>query len=103
MIEELIAWAAEHAVRSEAYYWRTQAGAEVDLLLVHGRRIVPVEIRLGASVDPRSIVGLKRCMADLKAKRGFVVSMGSERRMADPSVELLPWAAIAAGSVDLPL
>jgi hypothetical protein len=103
VIEELTAWASARAVRCEAYYWRTQAGAEVDLLLVHGRRIVPIEIKLGAAVDPRAIVGLRRCMADLGAKRGFVVYTGDERRKADPSVELLPWVDIAAGKLDLPL
>jgi predicted AAA+ superfamily ATPase len=103
VIEELIAWASEHAVRSEAYYWRTQAGAEVDLLLVHGRRLVPIEVKLGASIDPRSIRGLKHCMADLGAKRGFVVYTGDERRKVAPSIELLPWTRIAAGEIDLPL
>jgi hypothetical protein len=42
-------------------------------------------------------------MADLGAKQGFVVYTGEERRKAAPSVELLPWAGIAAGDVDLPL
>jgi hypothetical protein len=50
VIEELIAAAADRAVRPEAWFWRTHAGAEVDLLLVHGRRILPVEVKLGASV-----------------------------------------------------
>ncbi|MFI5402119.1 MAG: ATP-binding protein [Planctomycetota bacterium] len=103
VIEELIAWSMRHLTRPEAYYWRTQTGAEVDLLLVHGRRIVPVEIKLGAAVEPRSIIGLKHCMADLGLKRGFVVYGGEERRAATRSIELIPWAEIAGGRLDLPL
>jgi len=103
VIEELIAWASEQAVRSEAYYWRTQAGAEVDLLLVNGRRIVPVEVKPGASVSRHALAGLRRCMSDLGLKRGFVVYSGEERRAADPAIELLPWAEIARGKIDLPL
>jgi len=103
VIEELIAWAKEHVVGSEAYYWRTQAGAEVDLLLVRGRRIVPVEIKLGAAVQPAAIAGLKRCMSDLGLKRGYVVYTGAERRAATPAIELVPWSGIAAGRIDLPL
>jgi len=34
VIEELAAWAAERFVRPGIFYWRTQAGAEVDLLIV---------------------------------------------------------------------
>lgn len=103
VIEELIAWSMRELVRPEAFYWRTQAGAEVDLLLVHGRRIVPIEVKLGATVDPKSILGLKSCMKDLGLKRGFVVCTGKERRAATPSIEILPWAEVAAGAIDLPL
>lgn len=103
VIEELVARASANLVRPEAFFWRTQAGAEVDLLLVHGRRIVPIEIKLGASVDPRSLAGLRQCMKDLALKRGFVVYSGDERRSVSPGIELVPWAAVARGDLDLPL
>jgi len=38
-------------------------GAEVDLLIADGRRIIPVEVKLGAAVDGRSLHGLRQCMA----------------------------------------
>lgn len=103
VVEELVAWASASLVRPEAFFWRTQAGAEVDLLLVHGRRIVPVEVKLGAAIDPRSLAGLRQCMSDLGLKRGFVVYSGDERRSVTPGIELVPWAAVARGDVDLPL
>jgi len=103
VLEELIAWSAARFVRPEAFFWRTHAGAEVDLLLIHGRRIVPIEIKLGSTVDPRALEGLRRCMADLDLRRGFVVYTGDERRRIGPTIELLPWAEIARGEVDLPL
>lgn len=103
VIEELVGWAAENLVRPEAYFWRTQAGAEVDLILVHGRRRVPVEIKLGAAVEPRALAGLRQCMADLGLQRGVVVSTGDERRSIGSKIEILPWAAIAEGDVALPL
>jgi len=33
VVEEVIGLAAEQAVRPEVFFWRTQAGAEVDLLV----------------------------------------------------------------------
>jgi predicted AAA+ superfamily ATPase len=101
VIEELAAWAAERMVRPGIFFWRTQAGAEVDLLIVDGRRIIPIEVKLGAGVDPRSLAGLRQCMADLSLRRGFVVTTGTERRSLGRAIELLPWQAIARGEVEL--
>ena len=47
VIEELAALASCRLVRPEIYFWRTHAGGEVDLLIVEGRRMLPVEIKLG--------------------------------------------------------
>lgn len=101
VIEELVARAADRSVRPEAYFWRTGAGSEVDLLLVSGRKIVPVEIKLGASVDPRALAGLRACMGDLGLKRGYVVYTGEERRHAGAGIELVPWRGVVDGSISL--
>jgi predicted AAA+ superfamily ATPase len=97
VIEELAALARRTLVRPELFFWRTQAGAEVDLLIVEGRRTLPVEIKLGASVDPRSLAGLRQCMKDLGLRRGWVVTSGREARALSPSIELVPWERIVAG------
>jgi len=101
VIEELAAWASGRFVRPGICFWRTQTGAEVDLLIVDGRRIHPVEIKLGASVDPRSLAGLRQCMADLSLKRGYVVTTGEERRSIGKAIEILPWHEVARGKVDV--
>lgn len=103
VIEELAAWAGERFVGAQAFFWRTHAGAEVDLLLVHGRRVVPIEIKLGAAVQPSALKGLRQCMSDLGLKRGFVVSTGDERRSIGGTIEILPWEAVARGDLELPL
>jgi hypothetical protein len=103
VIEELVAWSQDHLTRPEAFFWRTHAGAEVDLLLVHGRRVVPIEVKLGAAVGPRDLLGLRLCMADLGLRRGFVVYGGDERRRLGSGIELLPWRTVAEGDLDLPL
>ena len=100
VIEELCAWAARRFVRPGVFYWRTQAGAEVDLLLVDGRRIIPIEIKLGASFDPRSIAGLRQCMADLQLARGYVVTTGDERRAIGRGIEVVPWRDVLQGKLE---
>ena len=88
-------------VRPEFYFWRTQAGAEVDLLITEGRHILPIEFKAGAAVDRYSIAGLRQCMKDLGLKRGWIVSTAKERRRISAGIEIIPWAEIAAGEVKL--
>ncbi len=101
VIEQLMALANEALVRPEFYFWRTHAGAEVDLLIVTGRRILPVEIKLGVAVGPRDVSGLRQCMQDLGLARGIVVARVPERRLLSPTIEIVPWNEVAAGRIDL--
>ncbi len=101
VIEELCALANEQIVDPEVFFWRTQSGAEVDLLIRNGRKLIPIEIKMGSSIDPRSLKGLKQCMADLNLKRGWVVNTSSRRMMLSPGIEQVPWSAIVAGEVEL--
>lgn len=80
VIEELAALAAERMIRPQTFFWRTQAGAEVDLLIVDGRRILPIEVKLGAAVGQYDVMGLRQCMKDLSLKREWVIYTGMERR-----------------------
>jgi hypothetical protein len=97
VIEELAAWAHRTIVRPELFFWRTQAGAEVDLLIADGQRLIPVEIKLGSTVDARSLNGLRQCMADLSLRRGYVVYSGLERRTLDGRIDLVPWDEVRSG------
>ena len=101
VIEELAALAARRLVRPEIFFWRTHAGAEVDLLIVEGRKILPIEIKLGASVDRHGLAGLRQCMKDLGLRRGWVVTTSAEGRALAPGIELVPWERIAAGHIEL--
>ena len=91
----------QELVRPELFFWRTQAGAEVDLLIRDAQRVMPVEIKVGAAVDQRSIAGSRQCMKDLSLKCGWVIASGTGRRMLSPDIEVVPWKEIAAGEIDL--
>ena len=101
VIEELAALAARRLVRPELFFWRTQAGAEVDLLIVEGRRILPIEIKASSAVDRYAIAGLRQCMKDLGLRRGLVVSMARERRRLSTDIEIIPWSNVTSGQIEL--
>lgn len=94
VIEEIARLARDQLVKPGIFFWRTQAGAEVDLLLVDGPRIHPIEIKLGAAVTGRDVAGLRQCMADLGLRRGWVVYGGTERRRIGTTIEVVPWAEV---------
>ena len=101
VIEEIIALATRRLVRPEFYFWRTQAGAEVDLLVVDGRKVLPIEIKLGAAVNQYDLAGLQNCMKDLGLRRGIVIATAQERRRLSSTIEIVPWSEVAAGTIDL--
>ncbi len=62
----------------QAFYWRTAAGVEVDLLVKRGERLIPLEIKLHSSPSVRDVSGLVSCMKDLKLDSGYVLYPGGE-------------------------
>lgn len=94
VIEEIIAEASRKFDHPRFYFWRTQAGAEVDLLIAVGRTIIPIEIKLGIAVSEKSTRGLKECMKDLKIKKGFVITSGGETLKIPGGITILPFQEI---------
>lgn len=101
VIEELAALASHRLVRPEIFFWRTHAGAEVDLLITEGRHILPVEIKLGAAVDHYAVAGLRQCMKDLGLRRGWVITTAQERQRLSAGIEIIPWNDVASGRIEL--
>ena len=103
VIEELTNLAAEHAVRPEFFFWRTSGGAEVDLLIRDGRRLVPIEIKLGVAVDRHRVAGLRQCMTDLGLTKGYVIANTKERHMIGTQIEVIPWTEVVHRQFDFGL
>jgi predicted AAA+ superfamily ATPase len=61
---------------SQAYFWRTAGGDEVDLLMDLGPRRVPFEIKLHSTPRAEDARGLRRCMEALRLPRGYLVHAG---------------------------
>jgi predicted AAA+ superfamily ATPase len=88
VIEELIGLAGER----NAFYWRTQAGAELDLLLfLRGHRI-GVEVKYADA--PSMTRSMHACIENLKLDRLYVVYPGQESYSLRPGVEVMPLAQV---------
>lgn len=103
VVEEISNLAAQHQSRPEVSFWRTHAGAEVDLVLQHRERFLPIEIKLGAAVDRHAVAGLRQFMQDLDVPKGWVVARTPERRRLGTDIEIVPWEEVVLGGGDFGL
>lgn len=62
---------------SQAYFWRTAKGDEVDLLMDRGDRRIPIEIKLHSTPGAADGAACRRCMDALGLRRGYVVYPGT--------------------------
>lgn len=74
----------------DAYYWRTQAGAELDLLIFSKGKRVGIEIKRADA--PTMTRSMHSAVRDLRLSRLWVVYPGSARYSLGQGVEVLPLA-----------
>jgi len=85
VIETLLTVAPE---RTEASFYRSSGGAEIDLVLsLPGRRPWAIEIK--RSLDPRPARGFHHACEDVKPEARYVVYPGSERFAISADVEAM--------------
>ncbi len=83
VIEQLLA----RLPKAGAYYWRTQAGAELDLLLLLKGRRIGIEIKRADA--PTMTPSMVSALNDLELHRLLVIYPGSTRYALRPKVEVL--------------
>jgi hypothetical protein len=86
VIEQLPA----HLPKANAYYWRTQAGAELDLLLFLKGRRIGIEIKRADA--PKMTRSMGSALEDLELQRLLVVYPGSARYTLRSKVEVMSLA-----------
>ncbi len=92
VIETLLSQAP---INCTPYFYRTSAGAEIDLLLSWSEsECWAIEIK--RSLDPRPRRGFHHARIDLQPTRSFVAYPGHERFQISADVEAIPIAELAA-------
>ena len=98
VLMELMAAARSQLPDPRFWFWRTQAGAEVDLLIESGGELLPVEVKHASTASRYDTAGLSQAMRDLHMPRGFVIYRGTDHRQIAPNIRALPWDEVATGS-----
>lgn len=80
---------ATEAVNWDYYYFRTKNGAEIDLVLEGPFGCLPIEIKFGSSIRPRSLQALKNFVYTNDLPLGLVINNSEAvERIADRIVQI---------------
>lgn len=99
VLEELIRRSELRWPAPNFYFWRTQAGAEADLLIENGQTRLAIEIKSGVSLPAKSLLGIRQCMKDLGLRSGFVIYRGDRTLRVAPGLSAIPWAQLEKGGL----
>ncbi|MBI4865623.1 MAG: ATP-binding protein [Candidatus Wallbacteria bacterium] len=81
--------------RAEPYFYRTHAGAEVDLVLTRaGKPVLACEVKL--SLSPAPTRGLREALSDLEGVPCFIIYPGTESYSVAPGIKTLPLSRLGA-------
>jgi len=92
MINELRALDTLTPFRSTMHFWRTGAGAEIDLVLERGQDVVAIEFKSGATVGRREMGSMASLREDLgsRFKLGIIAYLGDDMRTLTANTCLVP-------------
>ena len=77
---------------SEAYFWATHAGAELDLLVfINGQ---PIGFEIKRTTSPKMTLSINNSLTDLKLDRLFVIHAGDHEFQIHEKVNAIPMASI---------
>ncbi|MBM4029013.1 MAG: ATP-binding protein [Planctomycetes bacterium] len=77
VLGELIKAQVSRGQEARVYFWRTAAGAEVDFVVEHAGRCIPIEAKLSSTPRPRMASGIEAFARDFpESEKGYVVHTG---------------------------
>jgi hypothetical protein len=93
VLMEIIKTIIHRGQEPQVYFWRTSAGAEVDIVVAEGGRLIPLEVKLSATPRPAMARNLTSFQKDLQdhAAPGYIVHSGEVRLPLAPEVTALPF------------
>lgn len=89
VIEQLLAREALERPATQASFYRTQAGAEIDLVLDRGGERIGFEIKAASTAGPRDWRHLKSALSEGLIEHGFVIVRGDTSYPATEGIDVL--------------
>lgn len=94
VIEEILRGLNDRGIASEAYHYRTSAGAEIDLVLEGNFGLVPIEIKYRQTLDRRDVQTIRRFVDEHRCRMGIVINNDERARLYDERIIGVPFACL---------
>lgn len=93
VVTELIKTYVHRGIEPQIYFWRTAAGTEVDFIVEDGGKLIPIEVKLSSTPNPRMANAITVFRRDFskKAMRGYVVHPGDAKLPLGKDATALPF------------
>ncbi len=98
LVEQVIALERLTHVGSQFWFYRTRAGAEIDLIVDRGAERIGYEFKCASAVTRGDTSGLKAGLADGVISRGSVVYAGERHYPLTEQIEAMPARALLTGA-----
>jgi hypothetical protein len=92
--EEILRQLTCQGASFDYYFYRTAAGAEVDLVLEGDFGLIAVEIKHTQAVDGRDLRSLREFVKEHKCRLGLVINNDQRPRLYDEDIVGLPFACL---------
>lgn len=90
--EEILRQLEWRGLDCDAFFYRTSAGAEIDLILEGDVGLVPIEIKYANAIDRRRLAVLRDFVAERRCRYGLVITNDSEPRLLDEAIVAVPFS-----------
>ena len=93
VLGDLLVWRDSQVTRPEVLYWRTASGEEVDFVIEHRGRVLPIEVKSTSRVRVSDARHLQSFRAEYgsAARAGLVLHTGSHVEWLAPGILAAPW------------
>ncbi|HUV38352.1 MAG TPA: ATP-binding protein, partial [Planctomycetota bacterium] len=94
VLSEIMKTLLHRGEEPQMWFWRTNYGAEVDVVVESVRRLVPIEVNLSATPRPamaKGITSFRQALGD-RTVHGYVVHTGTVRLPLGPDATAIPFA-----------
>jgi predicted AAA+ superfamily ATPase len=98
VIEDVLRREALTHPATQGYFWRTAAGAEIDLVLDRGHERVAVEVKSGRGDDARALRTLREAMPDVDARRGWIIDQAEGIERVGEHIARAGFSAVMQGT-----
>lgn len=93
VLQDLMAWRDARLGHAELLYWRTASGEEVDFVIEHNGRLLPIEVKSSSRPRLRDAAHLRTFRKEYgeAARVGLLLHTGNQLEWLAPDVLAVPW------------